>query len=83
MMLMTNGIAIQVAKIENTSSTSFRAAMAKKWQGLTAKTGSTLWGKTFIPLGCEGDMGDAVMTAVFQQQHKYLQEAMPYAPCYS
>jgi hypothetical protein len=42
------------------------------WQ---AKTGGTLWGKTFIPFGREGDMGDAVMTAVFQQQSKYLQEA--------
>jgi hypothetical protein len=68
MMLTTNGIAIQVAKTENTSSTSFRAAMARKWQGLTAKTGGTLWGKTFIPFDREGYMGDAVMTAVFQQQ---------------
>jgi hypothetical protein len=75
MMLTPNGIAIQVAKTENTSSTSFRAAMAEKWQGLTAKAGGTLWGKTFIPFGREGDMGGAVMTAVFQQQHKYLQEA--------
>jgi hypothetical protein len=70
MMLTTNGIAIQVAKTENTSSTSFRAAMAEK-----AKTGGTLWGKTFIPFGRERDMGDAVTTAVFQKQHKYLQEA--------
>jgi hypothetical protein len=31
MMLTTNGIAIQVAKTENTSSTSFQTAMAKKW----------------------------------------------------
>jgi hypothetical protein len=75
MMLTTNGIAIQVAKTENTSSTSFRAAMAEKWQGLPAKTGGTLWGKTFIPFGREGGMGDAVMKAVFQQQNKYLQEA--------
>jgi hypothetical protein len=75
MMLTTNSIAIQVAKTENTSSTSFRAAMAEKWQGLTAKTGGTLWGKTFISFGREGDMGDAVMTAEFQQQNKYLQEA--------
>jgi hypothetical protein len=75
MMLTTNGIAIQVAKTENTSSTSFQTAMAEKWQGLTAKTGGTLWGKAFIPFGREGDMGDAVMTAVFQQQNKYLQEA--------
>jgi hypothetical protein len=68
MMLTTNGIAIQVAKTENTSSTSFRAAMAEKWQGLKAKTGGTLWGKTVIPFGREGGMGDAVMTSVFQQQ---------------
>jgi acyl-[acyl carrier protein]--UDP-N-acetylglucosamine O-acyltransferase len=49
--------------------------MEEKWQGLTAKTDSTLWGKTFITFGREGDMGDAAMTAVFQQQNKYLQEA--------
>jgi hypothetical protein len=34
MMLMTNGIDIQVAKTANTSSIDFRAAMAEKWQGL-------------------------------------------------
>jgi hypothetical protein len=70
MMLTTNGVAIEVAKTENTSSTSFRAAMAEKWLGLTAKTGGNLWGKTFIPFCREGDMGDSVMTAVFQQQKK-------------
>jgi hypothetical protein len=32
-------------------------------------------GKTFIPFGREGGMGDSVMTAVFQQQIRYLQEA--------
>jgi hypothetical protein len=31
MMLTTNGIAIPVAKTENTSSTYFKAAMAEKW----------------------------------------------------
>jgi hypothetical protein len=43
--------------------------------GPDRKTGGTLWGKTFITFGCEGGMGDAVMTAVFQEQNKYLQEA--------
>jgi hypothetical protein len=47
--------------------------MAEKWQGLAAKTSGTLWGKTFNNFGREGGMGDAVMTAVFQQQNKYLQ----------
>jgi hypothetical protein len=75
MMLTTNGITIQVAKTENTSSSDFRAAMSEKWQGLTAKTGRTLWGKTFLPFGCEGDMDNAVMTAVFQQQQKCPQDA--------
>jgi hypothetical protein len=56
MMLRRSGIAIQVVKTENTSSTYFIAAMAEKWQGLTAKTGGTLWGKICIPLGREGDM---------------------------
>jgi hypothetical protein len=44
--------------------------MTEKWQGLTAKAGGTLWGKNFIPFDREGGMGDAVMTAVFQQQNK-------------
>jgi hypothetical protein len=75
MMLKTSGIATQVSKTENTSSTPFRAAMAEKWQGLTAKAGGTLWGKIFINFSREGDMGDAVMTAICKQQNKYLQEA--------
>jgi hypothetical protein len=36
---------------------------------------AALYGATFIPFGREGDMRDAVMTAVFQQQNKYPQEA--------
>jgi hypothetical protein len=68
MMLTTHGITIQVAKTEKTSSIYFRAAMAEEWQGLTAKTDGTLWDKTFIPFRRDGDIGDAVMTAVFQQQ---------------
>jgi hypothetical protein len=75
MMPTTNIIDIQVAKTENTSSTYFRAAMVEKWQGLTAKTGGTLWGKTFITFCREGDMGDAVKTALFQHQNKYIQVA--------
>jgi hypothetical protein len=57
MMLTTNGIAIQVAKTEKTSPTYFRAAMAEKWQGMTAKTGGNLWGNTFIPFGFKMGMG--------------------------
>jgi hypothetical protein len=66
MMLKTNGIDIQVAKTENTSSTSNYRALQQK---LAALYGA----KKNIPFGREGDMGDMVMTAVFQQQNKYLQ----------
>jgi hypothetical protein len=66
--LTTNGIVIQVTNTVDTSASNFRAAVAKKWQNLTVKTGGTLWGKTFIPFGHEGDIGNKVMMAVFQQQ---------------
>jgi hypothetical protein len=46
MVLTMNGIAIQVSKTENTSSSDFRSVMAYRWKGLTANTGGTLWGKT-------------------------------------
>jgi hypothetical protein len=48
--------------------------MAEKWQRIHAKNGGTLYGKTFIPFEKEGDMGDAIMTNVTQQQHKFLAE---------
>jgi hypothetical protein len=74
-MLTTNCITIQLAKTANTSASDFRAAMTDKWQGLTAKTGGTLWRKTSTPFGREWYTGDAVMTSFFQQQNKHLQEA--------
>jgi hypothetical protein len=48
--------------------------MAEKWQKINANNGGTLYGKTFIPFGKEGDMGDAIMTNVVQQQNKFLAE---------
>jgi hypothetical protein len=42
--------------------------MARKWQKLTAKKGGTLFRKTAIPFGKEGDIGDEVMTIIIQQQ---------------
>jgi hypothetical protein len=48
--------------------------MAEKWQRINAKNGGTLCGKTFIPFGKGGDMGDAIMTNVIQQQKKILAE---------
>jgi hypothetical protein len=36
--------------------------------------GGTLYGKTFFPFGKEGDMGDAIMTNIIQQQNKFLAE---------
>jgi hypothetical protein len=47
----------------------FRADMAEKWQRMTVKNGGTLFGKTFIPFGKEGDIGDIgdkVMTNIIQ-----------------
>jgi hypothetical protein len=49
MMLTTNGISIQVAKTDNTSSKSFRATMAEKWQGLTAKNWLHSMGQKLYP----------------------------------
>jgi hypothetical protein len=46
--------------------------MAEKWQRINAKNGGNLYGKTFIPFGKEGDMGDSIMTNVIQQQNKFL-----------
>jgi hypothetical protein len=39
---------------------------------MTAKTGRTLFGKTFIPFGKEGEKGDEVMTNIIQQQNNFL-----------
>jgi hypothetical protein len=46
--------------------------MAEKWQKLTVKNGGTLFGKTFIPFGKEGDIGYEVMTNIIQQQNNFL-----------
>jgi hypothetical protein len=68
------GVTIQIAKSPNATAADFRATMADKWQRINAKNGGTLFGKTFIPFRKEGDMGDAIMTNVIQQQHKFLAE---------
>jgi hypothetical protein len=36
------------------------------------KNGGTLFGKTFIPFGKEGGIGDEVMTNIIQQQNNFL-----------
>jgi hypothetical protein len=72
--LTTTGVTMQIAKSPNATAADFRATMAEKWQSINAKNGGTLYGKTFIPFGKEGDMGDAVMTNVIQQQNKFLAE---------
>jgi hypothetical protein len=70
--MSTNGITLQVTKTPGITAADFRAEMAEKWQKLTAKNGGTLFGKTFIPLGKEGDIGDEVMTNIIQQQNNFL-----------
>jgi hypothetical protein len=72
--LTTTGVTMQIAKSPNATEADFPATMAEEWQRINAKTGGTLYGKTFIPFGKEGDMGDAIMTNVIQQQHKFLAE---------
>jgi hypothetical protein len=63
-----------IAKSPNLVAVDFRASMAEKWQKINAKNGGRLFGKTFIPFGKEGDMGDAIMTNLIQQQNKFLSE---------
>jgi hypothetical protein len=46
--------------------------VAEKWQRMTGKTEGTLFGKTFIPSGKEGDIGDDFMTNIIQQQNNFL-----------
>jgi hypothetical protein len=75
MMLTMNAIAIQVAKTANTSASDFRNAMAEKWQGLTAKTGATIWGKTCNPFGREGGRGRCSHNISLSSKNNYLREA--------
>jgi hypothetical protein len=39
---------------------------------MTVKNGGTLIGKTFIPFGKEGDIGDKVMMNTIKQQNLFL-----------
>jgi hypothetical protein len=70
--MSTNGITLHVTKTPGITAADFHAEMAEKWQKLTAKDGGTLFGKTFIPFGKEGDIGDEVMTNIIQQQNNFL-----------
>jgi hypothetical protein len=70
--MSTNGTTLQVTRTPGITAADFRAEMAEKWQKLTAKNGGTLFGKTFIPFGKEGDIGDEVMTNIIQQQNYFL-----------
>jgi hypothetical protein len=72
--LTATGVTMQIAKSPNVTSEDFRASVAEKWQRINAKNGGTLYGKTFIPFEKEGDMGDAIMTNVIQQQKQFLAE---------
>jgi hypothetical protein len=72
--LTTTGVTMQIAKSPNLVATDFGASMAENWQKINAKNGGTLYGKTFILFGKEGDMGGAIMTNVIQQQQKLLAE---------
>jgi hypothetical protein len=68
----TNGITLQVTRTPGIKATYFRADMAEKWQRMTVKTGGTLFGKTFIPFGKEGYIGDEFMMNIIQQHKLFL-----------
>jgi hypothetical protein len=70
--MSTNGITLKVTKTPGITAAYFRAEMAENWQKLTAKNGGTLFGKTFIPVGKEGGIGDEVMTNIIQKQNNFL-----------
>jgi hypothetical protein len=70
--MTTNGITPQMAKTMGIVAADFHADMAEIWQRLTVKAGGALFGKTFIPFGKEGDIGDEVMTTIIQQQRNFL-----------
>jgi hypothetical protein len=70
--MSTNGITLQVTNNPGMTAADFRAEMVENWQKMTAKNGGTLFGKTFIPFGKEGDIGDEVMTNIIQQQNNLL-----------
>jgi hypothetical protein len=70
--MTTNGITLQVTKTPGITVADFRADMVEKWQRMTAKTGGTLFGKTFISFGKEGDIEEDVMTNIIQQQNNFL-----------
>jgi hypothetical protein len=72
--ITTTGVTMQIAKSPNLVAADFRASMAEKWQNVNAKNRGTLYGKTFIPFGKEGGMGDVIMTNVIQQQNQFLAE---------
>jgi hypothetical protein len=70
--MSTNSITLQETKTPGITAADFRAEMAEKWQKLTAKNGGTLFGKTFIPFGKEGGVGDEFVTNIIQQQNNFL-----------
>jgi hypothetical protein len=70
--MTTNGITLQVTKTTGITVADFRADMVEKWKRMTAKTGGTLFGKTCIPFGKEGDIVDEVMTNIIQQKKNLL-----------
>jgi hypothetical protein len=55
--LTTTGVIMQIEKSPNILAADFRVSMADKWQKINDKNGGTLYGKTFIPFGKEGDRG--------------------------
>jgi hypothetical protein len=69
--MSTNGITLQVTKTPVIIAADLRAEMAEKWQKLTAKNGETLFRKTLMPFGKEGDIGDEVMTNIIQQENNF------------
>jgi hypothetical protein len=59
---------MQITKSPNLVAADLHASMAEKWQKIHDNNRGTLYGKTCILFGKEGDIGDAIMTNVIQQQ---------------
>jgi hypothetical protein len=70
--MITNGITLQVTKTTGIMAADFRADMAENWQQMTVKNGGNFFGKTFIPFGKEGNIGEEVIMNIIQQHNLFL-----------
>jgi hypothetical protein len=72
--LATTGFTIQVTKKQGMDPYLLCETIAQKWQRLNIRTGGSLLGKYLIAFGKSGDMGDAIMTQIINQQNTLLKQ---------